>query len=102
MQTNLERIYERIYQNSSFSILKARKISKTDRNLSNLVGPCTAAGVTATATQDISHAMLHKSLRELLESEHQIFIAFQWLDIEKFQRWINACSRKNFTAKKIT
>ena len=47
---------------------------------------------------------LHKSLKEKLELGIKIFIPFPkpLQGIERCQRWVNACSREDFTINKIT
>ena len=45
-----------------------------------------------------------QSLKELQESGQKVFIPFvkPWHDLERCKKWVNACSRKNFTSESIT
>ena len=45
-----------------------------------------------------------QSLKELQESGQKVFIPFvkPWHDLERCKKWVNACSRKNFTTESIT
>ena len=45
-----------------------------------------------------------KSLKELQEMDQKVFIPFikPWHNPERCKKWVNACSRKNFTTKSIT
>lgn len=45
-----------------------------------------------------------QSLKELQESDQKVFIPFvkPWHDLERCKKWVNACSRKNFTTESIT
>ena len=45
-----------------------------------------------------------QSLKELQEWGQKVFIPFvkPWHDLERCKKWVNACSRKNFTTESIT
>ena len=66
--------------------------------------PSTAAGEHVTGIPDIFPNKLHKSLKEKLELGIKIFIPFPkpLQGIERCQRWVNACSREDFTINEIT